>query len=185
MASPIFRCASALTAIATGAVLLQGCPAGGTLDDAEAILAARSDGGAGNAGDGGTTEPEEACDDIETLFAGCGSSSCHQEEDGKLGGGTDLLTGDLSRLIDAPATYLEVSDPEACPETPEFIIDSAVPENSLLVRKLRGTMSCGDGMPVPFSLAPWPEEKIVCVESWIKELLAEQDGGGAAAETTP
>jgi len=66
---------------------------------------------------------------------------------------------------------------------PEFIIDSANPENSLLVRKLRGTMACGDGMPVPFSLAPWEEEKIACVESWIEGLLATGATGGGGMET--
>jgi len=120
-------------------------------------------------GSGGDSEadPSLRCDAPLIFEQKCGSSVCHGAEDGAdLDGRPDLTSpGVGGRLLNAPAQYPQL---DGCPSPPELLIDSSAPENSLLWKKLNGTQECGDGMPIPHSLAPLPRDDLACVFEWME-----------------
>lgn len=143
-------------------LLAAGCPSGGSLEDPERFVG------------GG----EEACDAVPIFEEKCAGGLCHSEdESGPPAGGTDLTSpGVGARLLDAPATYEGVGDPENCPDPAERLVDSDDIEKSLLLTKLLGTHSCGDAMPVPNPPAQLDDAAIDCIRSWMRGVV--QTGGG-------
>src|SRR5690606_9904036 len=92
-------------------------------------------------------------------------------------GGLDFsLPGFPTDLIGLEAAY-NVFDPEACPTTPELIIDPVNPQQSLILAKVRGEFSCGDPMPM---VAPLSAEEIQCLEQWTLDVVAAQGSGSTA-----
>lgn len=155
----------AVSAIA--GALLVGCP--GSLDNPSQFSEGVGDGsaGTGGGGSGGSGGSPVECDIPvamvpEQLFTPtCATSSCHDTS--MPAGELDLISPDLpSRLLDQPSSQ--------CPV--EILVDSATPENSLLLDKVTNAApGCGDRMPLGGSLPP---EEIACVRAWI-ELIT---GGG-------
>jgi hypothetical protein len=130
---------------------LAGCP--GSLEDPE-----RFRGGGGGACSVDT--------ETEILSATCSASICHDSD--MPTAGLDLSgTAVASRLLDRPA--LTGGDCEGA----GLIIDSASPENSLLLRKVEGTAGCGAIMPPPLGLQD--DDLVACVRDYV---LAAAGGGG-------
>ncbi len=149
--------------IATG-LMVQGCPAGGSLENKDEFLTP----GAGT-----------VCDPTPIFEASCAGGICHTAENGMTPGGSiDLFSpGFGEALIDRPATYASVTNPDDCPETPELIVNSANISESLMLKKVYDTHSCGSAMPIGPSLS---DADIACLESWATGLV---EGGGMGAGT--
>lgn len=166
-----FMPASGLLLIVAG--VLQGCPTGASLDNAEEHLAYK---------------PEIDTCDAEPLFEEeCSGSICHSSKaDGTVAGGVNLdPPGVGARLLNQPATYPKLEG-DGCPEVPELLVNSAEPEKSLLMLKLRDEQTCGDGMPHPYRTSKLSPSEMACVEAWMAELIengAEGTGTGGQSGT--
>lgn len=136
-------------------------------------------GSAGTGGDiyvGGTGGMQPACDVEAVLRASCGRVGCHDARSRVAE--LDLHTpGVQARLIDVPATYADISCPDpnggplpvvCVPATcvpGAKLIDLENPENSVLLRKIAGTQSCGEPMPIaPGTLS---DSDRTCLEEWL------------------
>jgi hypothetical protein len=83
-------------------------------------------------------------------------------------------------LVNVPASYHNVPDPENCPRAPQLLVDPEDVEASLLLEKLDGTQACGVDMPkFPYpewgtvsNPGPQREQLVQCVRDWVA-LLAE------------
>lgn len=115
------------------------------------------------------------CDPTDIFADRCSGSICHGAGDaGPPGGGVELIAaGFESGLVDQPASYPNLSD---CPTTAELLIDSSDPSASLMLKKLTGTHSCGDGMPVPYPVTALSDDEYACVELWVNDLAAQAGG---------
>jgi len=129
--------------------------------------------------------------DVPAVIEYCGGATCHYDN-ASLGVGSSLALWDRntqqilpdveSRLVNAPATYHNVANQETCPDEPELLVDTSRPEQSLILKKLMGTQSCGDEMP-KFPYPEWGatnnpgaqrDELVACIRDWVT-LLAEED----------
>jgi hypothetical protein len=135
-------------------------------------------------------DPTIACDVTEALTSSCGRPGCHNATFRY----ADLVLVDASTapaaLVDVPALHGDINCAAAgqpfrectpaelasfCP-TGVLLIDSQNPEESWMLKKLRGEQSaCGAEMPQ----APgnslgngWSEERRQCLEAWIYWLAA-------------
>lgn len=150
-------------------LLAAGCPSGGKLDNPDSYIGGGAEG--------------TACDATPIFEEKCAGGLCHSTEDGMPPvGGTDLTSeGVGARVLNAPATYADVSDMENCPDPPELLIDPENPEQSLLLTKLLGTHSCGEAMPVPNPPSALDDDAIECIRSWIQGVIATGGEGGGGA----
>src|SRR5690606_13300207 len=101
--NPLFAVGSTLAVLS--ALILSGCPSGGTLDDPNRFTSGGGDG----------------CD-AKPLFQRCAGSICHEGDDAF--GSIDLLApGVEDRLLGVPATYENVTrNAEDCPtDNPELL----------------------------------------------------------------
>jgi hypothetical protein len=98
----------------------------------------------------------------------------------------DMESPDVAtRLVDFPASHTDILDgsvPNCLPG--ELRVDSANPENSLILRKVYGTQSCGSRMPVaPRTVTPADVE---CLRAWVYSLAGKEPppvGTGATIGT--
>ncbi len=77
-------------------------------------------------------------------------------------------------LLDQEADYSQVasSSYDNCPtEDPELLIDSTSPEESLILKKVQGTQSCGEAMPP--SGSSLPQSDIDCLRDWIDGVIVD------------
>lgn len=124
--------------------------------------------------------------DIEALFLSCDGGGCHQGTPGNPpDGAVDFFLDDTrSYLVGMQAKYPEAvgnyySLYGMCPhDNPELIIDPANPDNSLFLRKLNKTQTCGTVMPP--ELKPLTPGEIECFREWVIELVAASSGSGGA-----
>jgi hypothetical protein len=119
--------------------------------------------------------------DLDAAMLTCQGVICHGSPGVAsaltLGAGLDLFTADRdTALLNAPATYAGVADPEMCPTSPELLIDAANPDASLLLTKLNNTYSCGASMPVT-QVEKFTSVELECVTAWVHFVA----GGAAAA----
>jgi hypothetical protein len=139
-----------------------------------------SGGQSGSLGMGGkaaTPEPTSNCETacVEEIFNGRASSCklCHTSKPTAQGGlqsaGLDLESPNaMVRLKDVPAKHTDVPITRPTPTCPtgDKLIDSANPEESWLLLKLRGQQgTCGDPQPPPPNELP-PAE-MACMETYI------------------
>jgi len=121
--------------------------------------------------------------DMDALFKKCDGSGCHEGGNGfPPSGGTDFFgPGTPASLVGAPAVY-----PEAvanyyqygyCPEERELIIDPINPDNSLFLKKLNDTQTCGLLMPDSGKL---PDADIACFRQWVIDTIALSSASGGA-----
>jgi hypothetical protein len=120
---------------------------------------------AGSTGMAGSGNLPPGCDGFVLLQYGCGvgGGACH--------GGPNIPSAQLSNFavnldtmryfVDQPSTFCAGSDDAS-------VFNPRDPSASLVIRKLRGTSSCGQSMPL--SADRWSEADIACVESWIGSL---------------
>ncbi len=156
---------SKLFLLASLSVTLTACPAGSDLDNSDAFRAS---------GPG--------CDPTPIFESKCSTSICHEGPDPL--GSVDLVNGDIAQnVLGVQAAYAGVTDPENCPATPELIVDPNNVEESLLLKKLLGTYSCGSAMPVGL---PLEADQIECIREWALTISqgAEAGTGGAATGGT-
>jgi len=128
---------------------------------------------AGTQGGAVATHPcESAC--FEKIRAGTVASCklCHTSKSaaqfGLQSSGLDLESPNVTpRLKDVPAKHLDIppSMPAMCP-TGDFLIDSANPQNSWLLKKVKGQQgTCGTQMPQPPTSLRGDE--IACIENYV------------------
>lgn len=119
----------------------------------------------------------QECDARPIFEERCSGAICHGEngEEGPAGGVDLVSPGVEDRVYNVAASYKNVSDPEACPSTPELLINPASPEASLMLTKLSGTHSCGDAMPIPNPPGLSSSEQ-ECIRRWVLSVI--ENGGG-------
>lgn len=173
---------------AVGAVALIGCSDDLAPRPLPGLAAGGSGGGAGTAG--APLYQQLDCD-LPIVVDYCGGTTCHYEGAQDLGSGLGLWNretmqmadGIEARLLDLPATYNNVLSPETCPPVPELIVNTADLEQSLILKKLMGTQTCGDEMP-KFPAPEWgatnnPGEQrsefVACIRSWVTLLVQESN----------
>jgi len=155
-----------------------GQAAGGDGSITTTVSTTGAGGGAGALGAGGDGGFESPCD-IDSAMASCQGTICHGSPGTSgattLGGGLDLFAvGRESSLVDQPATYLGVADIYDCPvDDPELIIDSENPSESLILKKIRGTQSCGAAEPIAGMLSAADEG---CIADWVAAVAAAAGG---------
>lgn len=140
--------------------------------------------GSGGADLGSTSNGGDALDfttcDINNAMLTCQGSVCHgspgRAPSPLAGAGMDLFQPDrATTLVDQPASYDGVltDDLANCPAVPELRINSQNPADSLILKKLNGSYSCGTGMPQVGMLAP---SDLDCITAWVL-WVAENYGG--------
>jgi hypothetical protein len=102
----------------------------------------------------------DAC--VKTVFTAC--TSCHSTAAKDFFGGLDL-SGDavITRLKDVAATNMGVSNAGACMPG-ALLINSANPADSVLLKRVKGTQSCGTLMPPS---PPLTSTELKCIEDWV------------------
>jgi len=107
------------------------------------------------------------------LKANCSAASCHGTATmppGDTGSGLDLFSpGVEGRAYNQPADYKNVKNPEACPTTPELLINPAGLDSSLMWMKITKTHACGDDMP---QLVTFDETETACYKAWLESIIA-------------
>jgi len=123
------------------------------------------------------SSPQTLCNIDQVLTKNCGGIGCHGSI-APQAAGLDLQSpGVASRLLDAPASHSDLSsDAEALKCAPgELLVDRTNPDNSLILRKVLGTQSCGMKMPLTFGL---PSSDLDCLREWVFTLAGKDPGSG-------
>jgi len=128
-----------------------------------------------------TTGGSLSCD-IDAAMVSCQGIICHggpgMAPAITYGAGLDLFGADrVSKLLNQPAKYTAVANPDACPTTPELLINSQNPSASLMATKLQGTQFCGEVMPFGLTIAEADKQ---CILEWVN-LIATDPNAAAAA----
>lgn len=162
-----------------------GTQATGGSTQAAGTLAA---GGSAQAGGAAVSPAYERLDcDLPFVIGFCGGTTCHYQDAQDLGSGLPLVNRETqqimddveSRLMNLPATYNNVLSPAACPSVPELVVDPVDVEQSLILKKLMGTHTCGDEMP-KFPAIEWGstnnpgtqrDEFVACIRAWVTLLV--------------
>lgn len=150
---------------------------GGSLDNADGFTGGGPGvgGGSGTGASTGTGGAGTYCDAQPILQTKCGTFTCHGDP-----GRASLVTTDFNNppegvtvgqnLLDRPANYELASNAEACPPAgSEMVINSANAEESVLLRRVLGTQSCGDTMPSETDRLS--EADIQCLREWITGVI--------------
>ncbi len=147
-------------------------------------------GSSGNGGSAGASlDPSLPCDIQEALTKSCGRTGCHSLAVHY----ADLTLVDPSvgqTYVDKVATHGDIGCappgerfrecqpfelPASCPDD-ALLIDSLNPEQSWMLKKLRGEHNeCGARMPAPpgdSTSNGWSEARRECIEAWIYSLAA-------------
>jgi hypothetical protein len=117
-----------------------------------------------------------ACDAPAVISYYCSGSNCHSPDHES--GGTSLVLVDVDpdSLVGKEATYDGVlAGGKGCPEEHEKIIDTANPENSLIIKKLEGRQTCG--LSMPYTGVKLRKESKQCLLDWVRGLAGAADGG--------
>lgn len=118
------------------------------------------------------------CDLDALMTKSCWGIGCH-------GSNTPAAMLDLEtagvegRIVDVPASHGDILDGTApnC-MAGELRVDTANPENSVILKKVLGTHSCGGKMPVsPRTVTPADVE---CLRAWVYQLSGKEPGMGTA-----
>ena len=112
--------------------------------------------------------------------SGTGCKTCHGKTI-KLAGSLDFESeGYTARLKDKPAEHLGVAPGSTCP-TGDFLIDSAAPANSWLLKKINDmTPNCGTVMPSTGALSAADKACVATYVSCVAPGGAAPSGGSAS-----
>lgn len=150
-------------------LVVTACPSGAELENADAFA-------------------EGNCNVEAILESSCSGAACHQgTPESAPGGAVEFFDAAFPEsLLDLPAEYPGVTDPENCPNEAELIVDRTAPNSSLMLLKVRGEHSCGEAMPLPYPALALSATEIGCLERWVIELVegSESGRGGAGGGTT-
>jgi hypothetical protein len=126
------------------------------------------------------------CDPPKLLELHCSGSICHSSKATfPRAVHPDLISeGVAIRIVDVDAQYEGVRDDTNCPMPPEKIVDTAMPMQSLIIKKLTDTQECGE--PMPGTGLELPEQDLACLLDWANNLAAGAGGavGGGGAPST-
>jgi hypothetical protein len=163
-------------------LFLSGCPIGAALDNPDDFTppagGAASMGGmgaTGGMGGAGATGGGPGCD-LEAAFrASCAFNICHGDDPVMPtiapAAGLNLLSPTLAAdITNMPASYAGVTDIASCPTPAELLINQTTPSESLMLKKLLGTQTCGDSMPSA-SVPITPADRD-CIIAWANGLAA-------------
>ena len=171
-------------------LVLVGCSEDSSAGSGPSQASAGASGQVGVAATGGTVAApayERLECDLPTVISYCGGATCHNDDAEALGSSLALVSSTSqqmladveSRLVDVPASYHNVLSPALCPSEPELLVDPAGVEQSLLLKKVLGTQTCGDEMP-KFPYPEWgstnnPGEQreafVACIRAWVMLLI--------------
>ncbi|HEY5960428.1 MAG TPA: hypothetical protein VIV60_27935 [Polyangiaceae bacterium] len=85
-------------------------------------------------------------------------------------------------LIGKAANYTLVADPSACPsDHPELLVNPTTPSESLILKKIKGTQSCGVRMPNAKSTLS--QDQIACFVDWVNAMTGKTDSNGGSGGT--
>ncbi len=144
--------------------------------------------GAGSAGMGTGAVAAVTCNYKPILEAHCASAGCHSPADSEYGPSLHPDDDLVLRLKDKPASHGGINcAPEGEPYEPcvpaaceiaagdaPLLIDSANPDASWLLRKLRGLADgCGENMPMPPGDDDFSEARRACLEEFFLAVAAE------------
>lgn len=113
------------------------------------------------------------CDATPLIQEACSGRICHGEVGKPAMYSTDFLNPPPGQtlgqvLMNKPANYELTANPPECPQaTPELLINSAAPAESLMLKKVLGTQACGLKMPNVKDGDLTPDE-VNCLTSWIQ-----------------
>lgn len=151
-----------------------GCP--GTLDPSLTGTTTSGTGGAGatTGATGGTSGGGCADGGAQIVAASCATIGCHDSN--SMEGGLDLTPNSTiaSRLVGVTSTG---NGPDSVCGGKTYLAASSNPASGLLIDKIKGTQTCGAGMPYPgASLLPSVQQ--TCIEQWAEGLINLGTGGG-------
>jgi hypothetical protein len=114
-------------------------------------------------GGGGALPPDDQC--LEGVFSTACAVACHKPGAGvALGESLNLTGGNYGmKMAGVPATYQGVTDPSTC-KAGALLIDPTTNAESVLLKKLAGTQSCGFAMPIGAPLTP---AQLACITDWV------------------
>ena len=145
-----------------------GCP--GSLDPSLIEMGTSGTGGAGAAtgGTGGTSGGGCADGGAQIVAASCATIGCHDSN--TIEAGLDLTPNATisSRLVGVVSTG---NGPDSVCGGKTYLVASSNPASGLLIDKIKGTQSCGAGMPFPgATLLPTGQQ--ACIEQWAEGLIS-------------
>lgn len=119
--------------------------------------------------------------DIDRLFLSCDGATCHEGTPAEppLGGVDFFGPGTPDNLVGMAAQYppdVQTFYPTygLCPvDNPELIIDPINPDESLFLKKLNKTQTCGTVMPSDGELNA---QEIACFREWVLGVIAATTG---------
>lgn len=113
-----------------------------------------------------TVPPDPPC--LAMVFSKHICTACHTGA-APAGGGLDLTGSNLGqRMVTTQAKYRVTSNAAAC-KAGALIIDPVNKDESVMLRKVRGTQTCGDKMPLGTGLMG---ADLQCIENWIMGFAA-------------
>ncbi len=156
-----------------------GCP--GTLDPSMVGTATSGTGGTGTtAGTGGTNGAGCADGGAQIVGSSCATIGCHDST--SMEGGLDLTPNSAigSRLVGVTSTG---NGPDSVCGGKTYLVASSNPASGLLIDKIKGTQTCGAGMPYPGATL-LPTSQQACIEQWAEGLIDPGPGGAGQSSGT-
>jgi hypothetical protein len=151
-------------------------------------------GGSGGSGGSFPGGYGSSCDIQVALSKSCARTGCHSAIDHYAG--LDLSNpANVLTFVDKPASHGDINcaapgspfracTPSELPEECEegaLLLDSRYPDDSWILKKLRGETGCGDAMPLPPGNSPsngWNDARRQCLEDWFYSIASGTPGGG-------
>jgi len=153
-----------------------GSPTGGATTTSTAMTTSTTGGG------------PVGCDPTPIIQESCSGIICHGQPGKPAMHSTDLLNPPSGQslaqvLMDKPANYNLIADMTSCPTaTPELLINSAAPAESLILKKIMGTQACGVKMP-NVTGGDLTQAEIDCFVSWVNASTGHDPGPVTTAST--
>jgi hypothetical protein len=134
-------------------------------------------------GTGGSIEYTPSCDLPVAFSKSCARTGCHSALDAHADLDFSILSNIPAMLLDQPARHGDINCaspgmpfrecqpselPAACPPN-ALLVDSANPDESWVIKKLRGESGCGDPMPLPPGnsvTSGWDAARQQCLEDY-------------------
>jgi len=99
-----------------------------------------------------------------------------------------------ARLLNQPATHRDIlngsqvncgcteammgaTPPYTCPPSTQLLVDGNNPDNSLILKKVNGTHTCGDKMPIPPRAID--ASGIACLRAWVFQIAGKDPNSSA------
>lgn len=144
-------------------------------------------------GGSSTTGGANYCDPTPIMATTCNGVICHGSPGKPAMHNTDLFNAPAGQtvgqtLIGKPANYNLIADPTPCPTAnPELLINASAPAESLILKKIMGTHTCGVRMPNKSDGTTLTQAEIDCFVDWVNGTITDAGGtvtGGATVSST-